>query len=127
MGRFGKIYTFVAALAFSFSKTKKPKRSLCAWRVEFSTHVTHYGPRPGFPYYNLTAPNERASYPPPGVRAGSTLSIEPWRPLRCADNRIEKCCRLLGPLVALTDLSATCNIRYKHEIFTPQIRNLYNK
>ena len=24
-------------------------------------HVTHYGPRPGFPYYNLAAPNETVS------------------------------------------------------------------
>jgi len=35
--------------------------------MRLSKHNMHYGPRSGFPYYNLTTPHgEVLSYPPPG-------------------------------------------------------------
>ena len=45
----------------SSSRDLQPKGLLRARSVERSKHVTHYGPRPGFLYYNMATPNERAS------------------------------------------------------------------
>ena len=57
------------------------KRGLLRIRsMALSKHVTHYGPRPGFPYFNLAASQrEGIHYLLPGIRAWSALWVEPWR------------------------------------------------
>jgi hypothetical protein len=48
------------AVTYSFSKCNVNKRGLqYTGSVAFSKHVTHYGPRSGFLYYNLTTPPSR--------------------------------------------------------------------
>ena len=51
------------------------KRGLYRARsVALSKHVTHYGPRSGFPYYDLTTPQrEGLPYPPPGDALGCSV------------------------------------------------------
>ena len=46
-----------------------------------SAHVTHYGPRLGFPLYNITTPIERAPIYTTRGRAELFCGVDSWEPL----------------------------------------------
>ena len=50
--------------------------------MALSKHVTHYGPRPGFPYYNMAAPPTRG--PPLSATWGSRWASSVGRALETA-------------------------------------------
>ena len=58
----------------SFSKSTNDVRS-----GALSKHVTHYGPRSRFPYYNLTVPlREDSLYPPSRDALSSSSTMKIW-------------------------------------------------
>ena len=78
----------VATMCLLFFETYK-RGILCAGSVALSRTVTHYGPRSGFPYYNLTTSQKEDSLlSPTWGRAEQFCGFEPWEPSPIPSNII---------------------------------------